>query len=1311
MPDVSLNESTHASRPNSIASPVSERAWRIALDTGGTFTDVIARSPLGHVTRIKVPSDGSISATVRRCDGRRLVFTATARLQLPDGFLDGWIVAISAREAQSHATITIDRHSGDMLLLSRALSLPAGATLRFVQRENSDATARATIDAPRLAMHIVTATPLHRTLPPLELRLSTTRATNALLQGLGARVGVIVAQGLEGVVQIGDQTRDDLFARVPRPRVLFAHAVRSIDERTLADGSVLARASADEIRHAARELIDAGCERIVVSLAHALVDGGRESEVADVISAMPVACVAASRVAAHPRLLTRTDTAIIDSRIDPIVRAFVCDATHSAKSARTYAFTSAGVLQPAAAIAACETLFSGPAGGARAVTTVALRHGITHAVSFDMGGTSSDVTRFAQGSIPMRAQSTIARASVATPSLAIDSVAAGGGSICSVRDGAFEVGPHSAGSNPGPACYGRGGPLTISDINVLAGRMVSDFESISVEREPAQALIAQVASERACSETAAIAAFLDIANARMALAIENLCVRDGVNPRAPHATQSDARSGAPHTLIAFGGAGGQHACPIAERLELTRIVFPRFAGFMCAQGVFDATSARLVSVPVLALLESSEAQLAHAREDALQRARDLLHRDGFAVAPHHECLVALRLLGQESSIEVEFNDLATMNAAFRSQFEGLFGYQPPARAIEIECVRVVVHALDEGATSAQGSPTHDWSPPIDGASTPYDRVPMLSAGTVVDAALFARNQLPVGRRIDGPALIVDVGETVVIDVGWRAEVHGSGDLVATRTTPLVRGESAAQSELFAARLESIAVSMGHVLERTALSPNIRDRLDFSCAVLDHEGTLVQNAPHLPVHLGALGVCVRAVAAAIDLAQGDIAVTNHPAFGGSHLPDVTTVAPVFLDGRRVGYVAVRAHHAEIGGTRPGSFPPDAQSLAEEGVVLPPFLAVRAGAFDEASVRARFADGPYPSRNPHENLADFLAQVAATRHGIDGVKALAREGGAEDFAARCQRELDRAQRMLTKRLQALQGVRRAQRFLDDGTRLAVELEVINDRLAIRFEGCEQIHPRNFNAPRAVTQAAVLYALRLFVDEKVPMNEGLMRAVDLSIPSGMLNPQFDSDPTRCPPVVAGNVETSQTVVALLIDALDLAAESQSTMNNVLFGNESFGIYETLGGGAGAGADQRGASGVHVHMSNTRLTDIDVLERRAPVVIRAFHLRANSGGDGATRDGDGASRGGDGATRGGDGLVRHYQFRAPVSLSFFGSRRRYAPQGAHGGGDGMCGAQRAIIGGITRDCSDSVLALELAAGDEFIVETPGGGGFGFGA
>jgi 5-oxoprolinase (ATP-hydrolysing) len=572
--------------------------------------------------------------------------------------------------------------------------------------------------------------------------------------------------------------------------------------------------------------------------------------------------------------------------------------------------------------------------------------------------------------------------------------------------------------------------------------------------------------------------------------------------------------------------------------------------------------------------------------------------------------------------------------------------------------------------------------------------------------MYRRSDLAAGQRVEGPALVLDVGDTVVIDAGWTAKVHATGDLVATRRAPAAPRASAAVAELFAARLESIALGMGHVLERTALSPNIRDRLDFSCAIVDHAGNLIQNAPHLPVHLGALGACVRGVASALELADGDIAVTNHPAFGGSHLPDVTCVAPVFVDGARVAFVAVRAHHAEIGGTRPGSFPPDATSLAEEGVVLAPFHAVRGGAFDAATARARFAEGRYPSRNPDENLADLSAQIAAARHGVRGVESLVRELGAGRFAQLCAGELVRAERALRSRLARLEpeAPRVAVRELDDGSRVAVRL-VRTDRdgapeLLVDFAGSSPVHPRNFNAPRAVTQAALLYALRLFVDEPVPMNEGLLRAVELVLPEGMLNPPFTEDPARCPPVVAGNVETSQSVVAVLVEALGLAAESQSTMNNVLFGDATFGVYETLGGGAGAGlVDGRptaGASAVHVHMSNTRLTDIDVLERRAPVVIRRFSIRRDSGGDGEAR--------------GGDGLVRCYEFRTPVSLSVFASRRRTPPRGAEGGLDGQVGRQT-----IQRDRDSrpeehpqGVFAAELGPGGQLTIETPGAGGWG---
>ena len=1264
--------------------------WLVALDTGGTFTDLVARAPDGAMRRVKVPSDGSLSATLTAAEGARIRFAPAAGLLIPDGFLVGW--RLGGAEGPE-----VSSQHGDELVLTRAIDHggappSAGAPLRLVR-------AAAPIDAPRLGLHLVTRTPLDQPLPAMELRLSTTRGTNALLEGRGAAVGVLVSEGLRGVVEIGDQTRPELFARVPVRTAPLATDVRAIPERSLADGTVERRADPSAVDAMAGELAARGCDSIVVSLAHAL-SNEREREIAAGLRARGVRAIAARDVAAHPRLLTRTETACIHARIEPILGGFLADATLTARDARTFVFTSAGVLQRGDRLLARDTLYSGPAGGARAVAEVARRHGIADAVGFDMGGTSTDVSRTTAGEVALRGESRVGHATVAAPSVAIDSVAAGGGSICSVRDGLLEVGPQSAGANPGPACYGRGGPLTITDVNLLAGRLATGAGALGVDRARAQerfdaACLEPTVAGRGLNGAPALQGFLDVADARMALAIETLCVRDGVDPRG-------------HALIAFGGAGGQHACAIADRLGLGRVVFPRFAGFLSAEGVLAAVPARFATVPVLETLEACSMRLAAVRELAIERARADLAADGFSIEDPDgtarrerntggiSVQASLRLTGQESAIAVPFGSPAQLVDRFKARFRDLFGYAPPARAIEV----VSLEARVSAPWGSEHASAHAAGRPSSARPESLGTTQMLVRGAFVDARLLSRDALVAGDSIEGPAIITDVGETVVLDEGWRARVDATGDLVAERTRACEpRAESAGQ-ELFAARLESIALSMGSLLERTALSPNIRDRLDFSCAVLDAEGRLIQNAPHLPVHLGALGACTRAVMAAIELTDGDIAVTNHPAFGGSHLPDVTTVAPVFDRGRRVGFVAVRAHHAEIGGTRPGSFPPDARSLAEEGVVLAPFLAVRGGKFDASACRARFASGPHPSRNPDENLADLEAQIAATRHGVAKLAALARELGHETrdrFTTACETELSRAEAALRGAVLALgPASRESVRRLDDGSEIRARVEPAptgrSHCIRISFAGSGPVHPRNFNAPLAVTRAATLYALRLLVDRPIPMNEGLLRAVDLDVPLGMLNPPFTADASACPPVVAGNVETSQSVVATLLECLDIAAESQSTMNNVLFGNERFTIYETLGGGAGAGRGRSGASAVHVHMSNTRLTDIDVLERRAPVVIRRFEVRRGSGGDGAFR--------------GGDGLVRSYEFRAPVSLSFFASRRKHAPRGLGLGGTGATGRQHAVLRGVATELGDSVLSLDLLAGDQFTVETPGGGG-----
>ncbi|MEY5031837.1 MAG: hypothetical protein RL354_868, partial [Planctomycetota bacterium] len=943
--------------------------WLVALDTGGTFTDLVARDPRGTILRAKVPSDGSILATLLSVDRApsacRARIRPAAGLVLPDGLLDGWRV-----EAHADEPTCVRSQRGEWIELSAPLAVEPGRLLRFVRSD-------APIDAPRLGLHAITGTPLDRALPPIEIRLSTTRGTNALLEGRGARVGVLVSDGLTGVVEIGDQTREDIFARVPVRTRRVATAVRALPERSRADGQVLHEANPESCAAAARALLGEGCETVVVSLAHALAND-RESSIARELRARGVRAIAAREIAPHPRLLTRTETACVHAQIEPVLAAFVNDATCTAPDARSFAFTSAGVLQRATRLLARDTLYSGPAGGARAVATVARRHGFDRAVGFDMGGTSSDVSRCTGDGVALRGESRINRMTVAAPSVAIDSVAAGGGSICRMRDGALEVGPESAGANPGPACYGRGGPLTITDINLLAGRMAVGVGAMSLDPAPAEHALARISDElartRPSSRDALLQALLDIADARMALAIEALCVRDGVDPRG-------------HALIAFGGAGGQHACAIATRLGIAQVVFPRFAGFMCAQGVFAAEPARFATRTVLATLDNCAATLAGLAAEATAEATHALALDGFPAPERTRVRASLRLSGQEASIEVPFASADDMRARFMERFRALFGYEPPPRAIEVVSLEATAWAAAWAAAPAQAHAAgkSDATSSQDGAPTQS----MLSEGERVDARSIARGSLREGDLVLGPAIITDAGETVVLDRGWRATVDGGGDLIASRTAPATARASDAEQELFAARLEAIALSMGNVLERTALSPNIRDRLDFSCAVLDAHGTLVQNAPHLPVHLGALGVCTRAVMSELDLAEGDIAVTNHPAFGGSHLPDVTTVAPVYAGGVRVAFVAVRAHHAEIGGTRPGSFPPDARSLAEEGIVLEPFLAVRGGTFDRVACRARFASGPHPSRNPDENLADLEAQVAATRYGVSQVAALARE----------------------------------------------------------------------------------------------------------------------------------------------------------------------------------------------------------------------------------------------------------------------------------------------------------------------------------
>jgi 5-oxoprolinase (ATP-hydrolysing) len=1330
--------------------------WRIALDTGGTYTDAIGRAPDGSMRRVKVPSDGSVPvwATVDRATDDRITLAVPTWVPERRRALVGWTLEVDAVRCSLLGAID---EAGDVWTIDRSTrDLSDGALIGRLR-----APLDRPLDAPLLAVHALLEVVPGDPLPDLELRLATTRGTNALLERRAARTAIIVTEGFEDLLRIGDQSRPDLFARrVVRSEPIACLAV-GIDERRRADGRVERSPSAASVERAIEACRTEAIESVAVSFVHAVGPSGHgttevdrsshERRVADAFRQAGFAdVVCASELSASTRYLARTETAAAHAAIAPVLRRFVDGVAERIPLDRTHLLTSAGGLQRGDRFLARDALLSGPAGGVAALEALADRLAVaapTFAttaatpadtpaetpstpecllLAFDMGGTSTDVSRFErrrgerQGAI-YRYETLVGGCRVAAPALAIESVAAGGGSICSWSEGELTVGPESAGAFPGPACVGRGGPLTVTDVHLLLGRIDPTrapvpFDPRFSERACAalESTIEQATGRRP-ERRALLEALLAIADEKMAAAIAAVSVREGVDPRSAR-------------LVAFGGAGGLHACSLADRLGIDEVVVPLDAGLFCARGLLGARLERFAERVVLAQLVGSRSLRSDVLADLERRARAEVGADLGARAATDERAIAIearlarcRLDGHDDGFDLpcpaDGGDDERLAQQFAARFAALYGAPPPARPIVVETLRVVARAVEPPGM------------PVDARPAPQRRGHAPLREPVID-----RNSLVVGDVLDGPRTIADAGATAYLAPGWRATVLAGGDLLLRRIAPAGSSPSAtvprerrasfaddpAALDLFACRLESIATSMGETLRRTAFSPNVKERLDFSCAVCAADGTLLQNAPHLPVHLGAMGVCVRAVRDALPLGPGDVAIVNHPAFGGSHLPDVTLVAPVHLVRDRaeptlVGWVATRAHHAEIGGTRPGSFPPDARRLVEEGVVLPPMIFVRGAragsddrgralAVDEglAAIGARLAGGPHPSRNVAENLLDLRAALAAEAHGIRALAALAEDLGPETMAQAAEALLRRTAERLERRLASLPTSRlEAAETLDDGSVLRVAITITTDRpgqspsAVIDFAGTSAEHPGNLNAPFAVVRAATLYALRLLVDEPLPMNEGLLRPIELRVPEGcLLNPRFTSDPSECPAVAAGNTETSQRTTDLLLKAFGIAACSQGTMNNLLFGSDRYGAYETICGGNGATSEGRGADAVHTHMTNTRITDVEVLERRVPVVVRRFAVRRGSGGAGLHR--------------GGDGCVRTIEFLEPTSVSFLGQHRTRGPYGLDGGADGAVGLQWVDRADGTRINLPGIAAIDCGPGDRITILTPGGGAFG---
>jgi 5-oxoprolinase (ATP-hydrolysing) len=1142
-------------------------------------------------------------------------------------------------------------------------------------------------------------------LPACRVKLGTTVATNALLERRGVETVLVANRGLLDVVEIGTQERPDLFAlKIEKPRPLARHGVE-VEARVGARGERLAELDEAAARDALLAARRAGARSVAIALIHAYAHPEDERRLVKLAESLGFEHVVAScEVARELGLLARSETTAVDAYLTPLLRGHVAALERELPGSRLRFMQSSGGLTRGERFRGPNALLSGPAGGVVGASRVAAAAGFERAVGFDMGGTSTDVSLLRAEELERGFETVVGGIRVKAPMLRIHTVAAGGGSLCRFDGFRFSVGPESAGAEPGPLCYGRADAreLAVTDVNLWLGRVQPDRFPFALAREPVgvalETLRGQVSGAGFDLDADAIAAgFVEVANASMAEAIRQVSVARGVDPR-------DC------ALVGFGGAGGQHVCAIARALGMRDVLLHPFAGILSAYGIGvadvswdgqrDAGRERLEGEPSPALL---------ALLDALEReGRAALDAEGLpdAAQVQVERRLDLRYVGTETALAVlqpgdgDDTQGSDWSAAFANLHAERFGYTRPGRAIEVVTARVRVFARSDHAGLAPQAPAGEAEPaPLRHASVWFPETGRC------EAPVYAREALGAGARLEGPALVLEDTGTVVLDPGFSLRVGDDGVLQLRDESGASRevGPEPARAdpirlEVFGHRFMSIAEQMGAVLRNTSVSTNIKERLDYSCAVFDADGGLVANAPHIPVHLGAMGETVQVVRERFpDLAPGDVVVTNDPFAGGSHLPDVTVVTPVFASGESEAggaapdfFVASRGHHADIGGITPGSMPADSRTLAEEGVLIEPLRLVRAGHFDEATLRRLLTTAPYPARTPDDNVAELEAMVAANQAGAALLARLAAEQGLATVALMMRELQGAAAGKVAREIGKLpDGDHHFEDALDDGTKLAVTLRVAGERMTIDFAGTDPAVPGNLNAPRAVVHAAVIYVLRALVEERIPLNGGCLAPVEIRIPAGSL-----LDPPPGAAVVGGNVETSQRIVDVLLGALGSVAASQGTMNNVAFGDARWGYYETIGGGAGAGQGFDGASGVHTHMTNTRITDPEVLEVRHPVRLLAFSLRRDSGGAGRWH--------------GGDGLVRRYEFLAPVTLSLLTQRRLRAPYGVAGGLSGAPGRNLVVRGdGAPREL-DHRATVELEAGDRLCIETPGGGGYG---
>jgi 5-oxoprolinase (ATP-hydrolysing) len=1099
-----------------------------------------------------------------------------------------------------------------------------------------------------------------------EVRMGTTVATNALLERKGERLALAITRGFGDALRIGYQARPEIFARhIVLPSMLFERVVE-VDERIGVDGEVLVVLDEDQARTGLTEVRNSGVDALAIVLMHGWKYPEHEARLVEIARELGFGHISVSHeVAPLIKLVGRGDTTVVDAYLSPVLRRYVDRvAAGLPKATDLHFMQSNGGLAEATAFRGKDAILSGPAGGVVGMVTASAPYEGAKLIGFDMGGTSTDASHYS-GDFELADESIVAGVRIRAPMMQINTVAAGGGSICRFDGMRFRVGPGSAGAKPGPACYQNGGPLTVTDCNLFLGRIdPQQFPKVfgpagdqPLDPDASRARLKEVADAVGNKSLEEIAeGFLEIAVDNMAAAIRKISIARGHDVTL-------------YTLACFGGAGGQHACRVADALGMERILIHPLAGVLSAYGIGIAD---LKAIREMSWLKPLGEDFLATLGELEERARAALI-DQRVQADQIELnrRARLRTAGSDTTLEIAIAAADEMHSAFSALHRQRFGYWDEGADVIVDAL--VVEAVGKSSPERSGEP------------------PKAMEGS--------------GQVTVGPALIFDPTSTIVVEPGWRAERAGDGTLVMTRAAPLERSKAIGTDvdpvrlEIFNNLFMAIAEEMGVALQSTATSVNIKERLDFSCAIFDRSGALIANAPHIPVHLGSMGESIRRIIDARGeerdgrgIRRGDAYVLNDPYRGGTHLPDITVIVPVFYGAEAApsAFVAARGHHADIGGIAAGSMPPDSRTIDQEGVLIDNELLVDEGHFRDAEIRPLLGSGEWPARNVDRNISDLKAQLAACVRGQEVLSQTARDYGPEVVEAYMDHVLGNAE----------ESVRRLLTKLDDGefdyemdNEAHVRVKIAIDKAArsatFDFTGTSDQLPDNFNAPFSIVRAASLYVVRTLIEDSIPMNDGCLRPINIVVPEGsMLNPHHPAA------VVAGNVETSQVVTDALFAATGRLAPSQGTMNNFTFGNERHQYYETICGGSGAGPDHDGTSAVQTHMTNSRLTDPEILETRLPVRLDEFAIRRGSGGPGVHN--------------GGDGVIRSVTFLEPMRANILANRRRVAPRGLKGGADAQAGRNWVERTDGSVEMLTATASADVRPGDRFVIETPGGGGYG---